>query len=341
MKITAGTLWRGADTSIVNESGRTEFMRTAMSGNQGLQYTKMLAEFRDTDVNIRDKEGRTALHWVCALNSPMMVRLCLSIPSCDIGLRDNDGLTAFDFSLQNWNQSIQTIFYRSMIGVEERDPQAALLQVLTVTSDPAKDRPLIPGAAMFDSIQNFNTPLGKALITRGIDLTARNKEGDTALHVAVDAHHVEIITMLLEAGSDVNAIGGCGDTPLHYAARTSGEVVRAIPNYGADIEAANDSNLRALHLAAEREHAETAGGPLEHGALVEAVSYLGQTALHLAASTNRGDRPVKENRLAHGCRERTPGHSQRAPGWRSENQLPQSLGNAIATSFETRTQGDS
>lgn len=62
MKIIAGTLWRGVDTIIVDESGRTEFMRAAMSGNQGLQYTEILAEFSDTDVNIQDKEGRTALH---------------------------------------------------------------------------------------------------------------------------------------------------------------------------------------------------------------------------------------------------------------------------------------
>lgn len=153
----------------------------------------------------------------------MMVRLCLSIPSCDIGLRDNDGLTAFDISLRNGNELIQTIFYESIIKIEERDPQGALLQVLTITSDPAKDRPLTPGAAMFEPLQNCNMVLVKALITRGIDLAARNKEGDTALHVAVGTDNVEIITMLLEAGADIEAVDASKQREAESLAPGSGE----------------------------------------------------------------------------------------------------------------------
>lgn len=59
----------------------------------------MLAEFKDTNVNTQDRLGRTALHQACAKNLSEIVRLCLSVPECDVGVKDNDGLTAFDLSL--------------------------------------------------------------------------------------------------------------------------------------------------------------------------------------------------------------------------------------------------
>lgn len=63
----------------------------------------------------------------------------------------------------------------------------------------------------------------EGLINRGIKLTGINTDGDTALHVAVAARvgNVEIATELLRVGSDVNAKGHGGATPLHHTARTA------------------------------------------------------------------------------------------------------------------------
>lgn len=107
-----------------------------------LCYAEMLAEFPDTGVNVQDDEGRTALHWACVMSDANMVMLCLSVPECQIGLKDNNGLTAFDISLQNsgGNESIPSLFYRSMMDMEDIHPQAALLRALTVMSEPATDR---------------------------------------------------------------------------------------------------------------------------------------------------------------------------------------------------------
>lgn len=122
-----GTLWRWVDTSAVDQAGQTEFIRAVVDSNDAIHYVEMLAEFEDIDVNIQDRQGRTALHWACARNLPMMVMLCLSVPTCDVGLRDNDNLTAFDISYQSGNTQIPTLFYEDMF---ETDEQTSLLRLL-------------------------------------------------------------------------------------------------------------------------------------------------------------------------------------------------------------------
>lgn len=208
-----GTLWsmRGVTTTEVDANGQTEFIRAVIKGTDraNLFYPEMLAEFDDIDVNVQDSHGRTALHWACVKDLEDMVRLCLSVPEFDIGRKDNDGLTAFDISVRKGREVIPALFYGAIFTDTKRDPDEALLRVLTLTSEPGRaDQPAFPGEAMFDPIKNRNRPLVMALLNRGVDLTATNQDGDTALHVAAAlADNADVATQLLQAGADINAIG--------------------------------------------------------------------------------------------------------------------------------------
>lgn len=220
-RVPLGTLWRGIDANLADERGQTPFMRGVIKGGLSLLDVEMMAEFEDTDVNIQDMMGRTALHWACAGNHSDMVSLCLSVPECQIGLLDNDGLTAFDLSMggdsASRNEMIPNLFYKNILDIEEAHPQTALLRSLTVTSVPAVDRPTFPGAAMFDPIKANNVNLVAALLRRGVNLTAINGDGDTALHVAAKMGNRKIASMLLKAGSKANDTGSGGRTALDYA----------------------------------------------------------------------------------------------------------------------------
>ncbi|KAL0634668.1 hypothetical protein Q9L58_006394 [Maublancomyces gigas] len=219
-KTAFGTLWRGIDMTAIDDLGQTAFMRAVIQGGLSLLEAEMMAEFEDTDVNIQDNHGRTALHWACAKDHFDMVRLCLSISQSIIGLRDNDGLTAFDVACQSGNDMIPTLFYKSMFEMEETHPQEALLRVLTLTSDPVVDRPIFPGSAMFKPVRDGNVPLIEALIARGVDHAARDEDGNTALHVAAKTGQVEIAAILLDGGFDFHAKENSGATPLDLAADT-------------------------------------------------------------------------------------------------------------------------
>ncbi|KAL0631774.1 hypothetical protein Q9L58_009364 [Maublancomyces gigas] len=245
-KTDLGTLWKGVDMGEIDEDGKSEFMRAVIEGH--MMYAETLAEFEDTDVNLQDNNGWTALHWACSQKLTDPINLCLSIPEFDIGLRNKDNLTAFDLS----GTELETLamFYKSMIDMEECDPQRALLRMLTMTSEPPEHKVIFPGEAIFCPIEDGNKPLVKALITRGIDLTAQDVNSDTALHLAVKSTDVDIAIRLMKAGSDVDAIGQGGATPLHYAAETSEKrMVQALLSWDAKPDTRNHQGMRALDLA--------------------------------------------------------------------------------------------
>ena len=58
-----------------------------------------------------------------------------------------------------------------------------------------------------------------------------------ALHMAALMGHLDMLTMLLNTGFDINAVDDCGRTPLHAACgadRPSPEIVQTLLERGAD-----------------------------------------------------------------------------------------------------------
>lgn len=246
-----GTLWRGANITEQDPHGQTEFMRAAIADN--LLYAEALAELADVDVNVQDNRKRTALHWASISRLPNIVMLCLSVPDCNVGLRDEDNLTAFDLALQSNDDLIPNLFYQNILELDTTQPQASLLRVLTITSEPADDLPIFPGAAMFAPARDGNEVLVAALIERRVDLTVRNTAGDTALHVAASqAGNAAVAEMLLEAGSDIDATGSRGATALHNAAQTADpEMVEVLLRWKAEPAVPDRDGKTALDWAEE------------------------------------------------------------------------------------------
>lgn len=82
--------------------------------------------------------------------------------------------------------------------LEDPDPQAALLRVLTVSSVPRENLPVFPAEAMFDPARHGDSALIQALITRGVDPKAANADGQTALHLAAaSAGNADVVRRLL------------------------------------------------------------------------------------------------------------------------------------------------
>lgn len=288
-----GTIWRGVDRHATDTNGRSEFIRAVLNSHSrlGLQYAEMLAEFDDTDVNIQDEQGRTALHWACVALLPDMVRLCLSVPDCATGLRDSDGLTAFDIALRTGDEFLSSLFYSSIFEIERSSSQVALLRVLTLSSDETRsvNQPLFPGEALFQPVGERNSALVVALLDRGVVLTTKDEDGNTALHIAAgQVDNVEIVTRLVKGGSDINAIGHRGATPLHNAVRTAdAEMVELLLHCNADLAINDEDKMSALHLAAENGQVDIARVLLQGGADVGARDGLGRTVVEVAKANRK------------------------------------------------------
>jgi ankyrin repeat protein len=97
---------------------------------------------------------------------------------------------------------------------------------------------------------------------------------------------VEVVRALLEAGADVEAEHAGGGRPLHLAAQDGHvEVVRALTDAGVDMEAQAANGTRPLHMAALSGSADTIGALLELGVDIHAVTEDGHTPLHYASSS--------------------------------------------------------
>ncbi len=115
----------------------------------------------------------------------------------------------------------------------------------------------------------------------GNQLSRRNRDGKSALHVAPNA---EIAQLLIQSGGEVNCVDNLGRTPLITACSSQRlEAVEVLIGKGANVSTAERDGHTALHYAAIVGDADIARALIEAGADVNAKEAQGLTPLHYAA----------------------------------------------------------
>ncbi|KAK5131953.1 hypothetical protein LTR08_000465 [Meristemomyces frigidus] len=101
----------------------------------------------------------------------------------------------------------------------------------------------------------------KRLIERKLDINAQNDLGRTALHIASFHDHSRVVSALLQRRplpAEVNVKDGKGRTPfLNAAGEGKTESVRALLHHGACLDELTYYGWTALHLAVENDNVET------------------------------------------------------------------------------------
>ena len=127
----------------------------------------------------------------------------------------------------------------------------------------------------------------QALLANGADVDERDN-GETALIVAAHTRREDIVQVLLDAGSNVNAENRSGHTALMAAAsRGSPEIAQLLLAAGADVNGKDDQGNSALIWAAMIGHASVAQTLLAKGADPNVEAERGETALSLATRGGR------------------------------------------------------
>lgn len=132
------------------------------------------------------------------------------------------------------------------------------------------------------TLEDFSTPIQvllkkqklaqlKTMLDKSKEsLEAKDKDGNTGLHVAAQLDNVEAVNLLLKAGADVKAKNEQGRTPLHVAAEKSVNSITPLLDGKADIEAKDKDGARPLHIAALANNTKAVALLLEKGASVNA-----------------------------------------------------------------------
>jgi len=135
--------------------------------------------------------------------------------------------------------------------------------------------------------------------------------GDTALHLAAAGYRVEIVKVLLAAGSDPNAsMNHRNSSPLHYAAdgyiigpawdpERQVQTIECLISSGADVNAQDKNGATPLHRAVRTRCALAVCMLLKAGSDPRVRNKPGSTAFHLAVqNTGRGGSGTDEARKA-------------------------------------------
>lgn len=160
--------------------------------------------------------------------------------------------------------------------------------------------------ALHWAVQRDDVQVVGLLITGGANVKAANRYGMSPLLAACEIGNLEVIDKLLRAGADANSASPSGETALMIAVRT-GKVpaVKRLMAAGADITAKETARGQtALMWAAAENNLDAASALLEAGADVHARTPAGFTALHFAVRA--GNTPVVNALVQHGARVNDP-----------------------------------
>jgi ankyrin repeat protein len=234
------------------------------------------------DVNATDPDGATALV-LAIINYHYDFAAMLLDYKADPNLADSTGMAALyaavDMNSLPWMfgrpeipaaSKVNALDLIGMLLDHGANPNAPLTAVQLQRAHTDGDIGLGGGATPFlRAAKAADVPVMKLLLTRGADPKAVMKNGNNALMLAAGLGYrdgnmavptkdrgtpqeaIAALQFCLDAGIDINAAGANGDTALHHAASTRGdlEVVRYLVEHGADLNAKNVRGQTPLEAA--------------------------------------------------------------------------------------------
>ena len=132
----------------------------------------------------------------------------------------------------------------------------------------------------------------RKLLEQGSDVNAAQGDGMTALHWAAEHRDLAMADLLIHFRANVRAVTRIANyTPLHIASKSgSAAIVTALLKAGSDANAVTASGATPLHFAAASGNADAVTALLDHKADPNArESEWGQTPLVFAAAADRSE----------------------------------------------------
>lgn len=200
--------------SITDASGAENNLITAIKQGNAAQVRTLLQ--RRTDVNSKDADGTTALHWAVQRDDVDTVTLLLG-GGADATASNRYGITPLLLACTNGNVEVIDKLLRA-----GANPNA-----VTGSGE----------TALMTAARTGKVAAVKRLLAAGADINAKEQlRGQTSLMWAAAENNLESTQALVEAGADVNARSKGGYTALHFAVRAGNlPVVKALVEHGANV----------------------------------------------------------------------------------------------------------
>jgi len=209
----------------------------------------------NSNVDVRDNFGRTALHYAAAGGDPGNVEWLMD-SGADPGLVDVNGDSPLAYGLRANQRQLVLTFAKfggnpltAIVRVGRLD---ILLEMVNQTNSSLSidQRDTKTGrTAVFDAAESGQLDILKFFIDLGANLSHLDNNGYSVLAAAVNAHQVETSRMLMQSGAQVMQRLQNGTTALHVASAAGcGPCVEVLAEMGAAIDARNNDGQTPLHV---------------------------------------------------------------------------------------------
>lgn len=219
---------------IPGTAGEPVLFRTIISGSLDIQDPEVLKRFMEAkpDLEAKDGAGRTALFVAVENNAPAQAAMLIE-SGASVNAVNNAGYTVLASAAGRSGDNQQMIDLLLDHGADANVPAG-------------EDRSTV----LMNAVKAGNENTVKSLLAHKSDPNISNRDGNTALSLALSAFDLDkqkgIIEALLKAGANPNAADTDGYTPLFYAlTRCNVNIVKLLAENGGDLAAAAGTRLPA------------------------------------------------------------------------------------------------
>ena len=258
------------------------------------------------------KKNNILVMLICLCASTMLdLKACEQVKATDINNPEVPGL--FTMTRIGFAEPIRMKLFEA-----SRTGNAELIMALIaqeIVSENFINMPNQVGeTALFSAVESGNLDVISLLIKHGANVNAKNADYETPLHRAYKYGNLAVISLLVKHGAELNAWDQWGETLLHKAVYY-GQLanISFLVEMGADVNANNDSIGTPLHRAVARGNLVVISLLLKLGADINANKNFewGNSPLHSAV--DRGNLEVVSLLLQHGADVNAKNNIDRTP----------------------------
>jgi len=269
---------RGANPKVIDKDQRTIVHSAAVNGKD--EVLRVLFE-RSTgvDINAQGTNGRTAMHDAAFFNFCSTIKILFS-NGAKTDIRDNADRSPLGVARDRNNLSAVELLTKLQNQESARDQSMGRLWHSTTSI--SSDEMGFLKAVKLGMTQTIESYIARARQDSSFDLDTSDLDQHTALHIAIQSCHFDILQLLIDAGANLNAIDRLQRTPLHWTSLYDDiEAAERLLNAGAFVSLEDHFEQTALDISINNRYYDLVAVMLKHGAWPKTRNL--QVALYAAA----------------------------------------------------------
>ncbi|XP_060942072.1 receptor-interacting serine/threonine-protein kinase 4 [Limanda limanda] len=265
-----------------------------MNNEEALKFLLM----NNANPNLANARGSTPLHLATEKHLKPLAELLLGRRSTNINAKDEDQYTALHWAAQNGDEAITRLLLDRGAAINETDGQGRtpahvacqhgqenVIRVLLSRGADVQIKGKDNWTSLHLAAWQGHLGIVKLLVKQAVaEVDGQTTDGRTPLHLASKRGQYRVARILIELGANVHILADWSNTPLHVAAETGHtSTSRLLIKHKADIHAPNAHGHTPLHLASQQGHLATVKMLIEEGADPYRSTSALRTPCHLAA----------------------------------------------------------